>query len=64
MAYLEPKGEEAGSLPGKQRPCPGLRVRVLGDSRVAKVCSLCGMWLWRGSWRRRRSPMAVSWSGA
>ena len=31
MAYLEPKGEGDKSMPGNQRPGPGVRDGVLGD---------------------------------
>jgi hypothetical protein len=33
MAYLEPKGKGDNSMPGKQRPCPGVRDGALRDPR-------------------------------
>jgi putative transposase len=33
MAYLDPKGEGDNSMPGKQRPCPGVRNGALRDPR-------------------------------
>jgi hypothetical protein len=33
MAYLDPKGEGDESMPGKQRPCPGVRGGALRDPR-------------------------------
>jgi Domain of unknown function (DUF4277) len=33
MAYLDPKGEGNNSMPGNQRPCPGVWGGALGDPR-------------------------------
>ncbi len=33
MAYLDPKGEGDSSMPGNQRPCPGVWGGALGDPR-------------------------------
>ena len=33
MAYLDPKGEGDNSMPGKQRPCPGVWSGALRDPR-------------------------------
>ena len=33
MAYLDPKGEGDKSMPGKRRPCPGVRDGAPGDPR-------------------------------
>jgi hypothetical protein len=33
MAYLDPKGEGDSSMPGNQRPGPGVRDGALGDPR-------------------------------
>jgi hypothetical protein len=49
MAYLDPKGEGDQSMPGKQRPCPGVRARAAagpaeyGESWIARsqISSRC-----------------------
>ena len=33
MAYQDAKGEGDNSMPGNQRPCPGIRDGALGDPR-------------------------------